>query len=193
VPPLGFSGDDRGAPGQTRERALPHHGKTDLRADSPPRLRHGTQCGQLHPGGSAAGRWRTREICTCQIDWYRQGRQLTTGVNQAVAERWHGCWRHRVCSWNSRIPHLHGSSERGSRFIDRVSSSQRAWERTVLGPEKHEIDDLSRDSWRGLLPNLIDILYHDVCCAVPTRDAGMCGRSTTNTTLRRFGNAAATC
>jgi hypothetical protein len=34
APPLGFSGGVRGTPGQTRKRALPHQGKTDLRANS---------------------------------------------------------------------------------------------------------------------------------------------------------------
>src|SRR5580658_7865458 len=58
-PRPGESGGDRGAPGQTYRRVLPHHRKTDLCAD-PARLRAvGPNSPPFHEGGSAKGRWRT--------------------------------------------------------------------------------------------------------------------------------------
>jgi hypothetical protein len=41
LPPLGSNGGDRGAPGPTRQRALPHHRKTDLFADDRDKLPKG--------------------------------------------------------------------------------------------------------------------------------------------------------
>src|ERR1700722_10510343 len=57
LPPRGSSGGDRGTPGPTNSRALPHHRKTDLDANGSEMLSSPLPPRQFHPGwvGQKAG------------------------------------------------------------------------------------------------------------------------------------------